>query len=736
MAKLIYTDSSGQEMTVPFGAEQPVVSIGRATDCTIRSNRKSVSRHHAEFRYQNGQYEIVDLQSSNGTYLIVQDNRQPVKPRARLSHTDEVWCGDFILYFYDEDADALSEGDILPYESAHDAQGYAAQSGFGAQPAFGAQPYVAPAQHLQQYAQPPHQAYGNPTPYPPPQVQGNMMGYGNNAQPAPGYVAPELDPYEANTPPPQPIANFQAAPQPGSPQLGAPQLSAQPYIAQPTPAPGFIEPPYAPDLGPDALISEPELLDEVSAEDDWRPDDTSHDHSAADILPYLVERGGDAQVEQAAIGALQQEKARLQQLNTQQAQELEALRQQQRALTRELDMLRSQSAAQNPAPPADAQQALAELEAARQEQRRLEEKLHGALQQVARAQDLQREAEQALAQVAELTQARDHAAHQSEAQRQRADALEAQASEANTLQALLAQRDDALRDQAADLDALRAQLEQAQARASAGQGASAELESLRREQDRQRRLLDEFERRNRELQGELSAAEETERALRLRLSQETEQLATTRDDASHQEASLRGLTAELEQNRQAVLSLRQQLQDAQAANAQHDAHRADLEQQLEDARGTRDRVLRDLDATRTELEQIRSQDSDARALHHEVEGLKQRLKLDKSHARDTQRALEAQVAELQAQLTQAQAQLQDVRAALAHAPAPAASAPDPALLERLRADVDRLARIVDAIERADLGPLGTVDRVRLRSAIRDTAPGATLAALRDALDMS
>lgn len=102
MGRIVYTDPSGQEFSVALSAESPVVTIGRATDCTIRSNRKSVSRHHAEFRYSNGRFEVVDLVSANGTYLIINNERRPVHGRQFISHGDEIWCGDFILHFYED----------------------------------------------------------------------------------------------------------------------------------------------------------------------------------------------------------------------------------------------------------------------------------------------------------------------------------------------------------------------------------------------------------------------------------------------------------------------------------------------------------------------------------------------------------------------------------------------------------------------------------------------------------
>jgi uncharacterized phage infection (PIP) family protein YhgE len=96
------------------------VTVGRATDCTIRSNKKSVSRNHAELRYDNGVCQVVDLDSSNGTYIIVDGERQPVETPRPLSHNDEVWCGDFILYYYESDerhrGAAPPVSDLEPYE--------------------------------------------------------------------------------------------------------------------------------------------------------------------------------------------------------------------------------------------------------------------------------------------------------------------------------------------------------------------------------------------------------------------------------------------------------------------------------------------------------------------------------------------------------------------------------------------------------------------------------------------
>lgn len=98
MARLIYTDSSNQERSVYLGPDQPMVRLGRASDCSIRTSRQSVSRRHAEFSYVEGTFEVTDLNSSNGTWLIEDDQRFEIS-HERLEDGDEIWCGDFIVHF-------------------------------------------------------------------------------------------------------------------------------------------------------------------------------------------------------------------------------------------------------------------------------------------------------------------------------------------------------------------------------------------------------------------------------------------------------------------------------------------------------------------------------------------------------------------------------------------------------------------------------------------------------------
>jgi pSer/pThr/pTyr-binding forkhead associated (FHA) protein len=69
-------------------------SAGRDAGSDIFLDDITVSRHHAEFRVNNGEYSIVDTGSLNGTYV----NRRPVDG-APLVDGDVIQIGNFGLIF-------------------------------------------------------------------------------------------------------------------------------------------------------------------------------------------------------------------------------------------------------------------------------------------------------------------------------------------------------------------------------------------------------------------------------------------------------------------------------------------------------------------------------------------------------------------------------------------------------------------------------------------------------------
>jgi hypothetical protein len=72
----------------------PLIILGRGTDCDLRLVDPGVSRHHAEIRVEDGEVVLVDLGSTNGTFV----NGQPVR-RVLLTDGTRVTLGRTTLVF-------------------------------------------------------------------------------------------------------------------------------------------------------------------------------------------------------------------------------------------------------------------------------------------------------------------------------------------------------------------------------------------------------------------------------------------------------------------------------------------------------------------------------------------------------------------------------------------------------------------------------------------------------------
>jgi hypothetical protein len=77
-----------------FRLDKPVTTAGRHPDSDIYLDDITVSRRHAEFHAENGEYRVVDTSSLNGTYV----NRKSVES-AVLAHGDEIQIGKSCLVF-------------------------------------------------------------------------------------------------------------------------------------------------------------------------------------------------------------------------------------------------------------------------------------------------------------------------------------------------------------------------------------------------------------------------------------------------------------------------------------------------------------------------------------------------------------------------------------------------------------------------------------------------------------
>src|SRR5690349_20338125 len=88
-----------------FLLNRPTTSAGRHPDSDIFLDDVTVSRRHAEFGREGGEFVVVDVGSLNGTYV----NREPVDT-AMLANGDEVQIGKFRLVFLTGPRDAGSAG--------------------------------------------------------------------------------------------------------------------------------------------------------------------------------------------------------------------------------------------------------------------------------------------------------------------------------------------------------------------------------------------------------------------------------------------------------------------------------------------------------------------------------------------------------------------------------------------------------------------------------------------------
>ena len=86
---------SGPNRGARFLLDQDLTTVGRHPSADIFLDDVTVSRRHAEFKRENGQFSVVDAGSLNGTYV----NHDRVD-QAILRNGAEVQIGKFRLTFY------------------------------------------------------------------------------------------------------------------------------------------------------------------------------------------------------------------------------------------------------------------------------------------------------------------------------------------------------------------------------------------------------------------------------------------------------------------------------------------------------------------------------------------------------------------------------------------------------------------------------------------------------------
>ena len=101
MPRLILKEGKAGTRIFPLDRER--TTIGRASDCDIRMDRNTVSRHHAVIERKKGGFFIQDLGSTNGTYL----NGAIIRERI-LNDQDIIRIGGVRLIFDEAPSESIS----------------------------------------------------------------------------------------------------------------------------------------------------------------------------------------------------------------------------------------------------------------------------------------------------------------------------------------------------------------------------------------------------------------------------------------------------------------------------------------------------------------------------------------------------------------------------------------------------------------------------------------------------
>ncbi len=218
MFAIIVTEKGGDQRRLDFDKSE--VTIGRVQGNDVILPKGNVSKRHARIVLKDGKFIIVDLKSTNGTYV----NGRKITSPLVVKDNDKIYIGDF----------------ILGVDGAHAGAG----AGAGPSPAEYSPPEPAAA------AAPPPRPPAPPAPPPRPTAAQPVRppmppGPGPGPSPAPPPVAP----------PPMGRDASGSAPMPGGPPPPAPPRP------RPVPAPG----PSAPVAAPPAPMPKPAPIPPAAA---------------------------------------------------------------------------------------------------------------------------------------------------------------------------------------------------------------------------------------------------------------------------------------------------------------------------------------------------------------------------------------------------------------------------------------------------------------------------------------
>src|SRR5947207_4967411 len=91
MFAIVVNEKGGEQRRIDF--DKPEVTIGRVQGNDIILPKGNVSKRHSRIVLKDGKFIIVDLKSTNGTYV----NGRKITSPLVIKGADKVYIGDFIL---------------------------------------------------------------------------------------------------------------------------------------------------------------------------------------------------------------------------------------------------------------------------------------------------------------------------------------------------------------------------------------------------------------------------------------------------------------------------------------------------------------------------------------------------------------------------------------------------------------------------------------------------------------